>query len=275
MPASIEEINSIDDPRIAPYRMLKDRELAREGDRFVAEGEYIVRRLLASDYPCESVLVIERLATEIAPIVPPNVPLYVTTPAVLRQIIGFKFHSGVMGIGKRKHAISLDQFETLKRDRATLVVCPELISAQNIGSLVRVCAALGVDGMLLGEKCCDPFWRQSIRISMGTVFYLPIIRSANLTGDLDLLSSRGFELIASVLDEKAEALDHARRADRIAILFGNESAGLDPAMIARCDRRVTIPMRQGIDSLNVTIAAGIFLYYFTRGGASFHDASGR
>jgi tRNA G18 (ribose-2'-O)-methylase SpoU len=220
--------------------------------------------LLASDYPCESVLVIERLADEIAAVVPPDVPFYVTTPAILRQIIGFKFHSGVMGIGKRKQSVSLAQLDALNRGRSTLVVCPELISAQNIGSLVRICAALGVDGMLLGEKCCDPFWRQSIRISMGTVFYLPIIRSANLMADLELLSARNFELMASVLDENAEPLDHAKRADRLAILFGNESAGLDPAIVARCDRMVTIPMRKGIDSLNVTIAAGIFLYHFTR-----------
>jgi tRNA G18 (ribose-2'-O)-methylase SpoU len=268
-------IDSIDDPRIAPYRMLKDRELAREGDRFVAEGEYIVRRLLASDYPCESVLVIERLADEIAAVTPEHVPLYVTTPAVLRQIIGFKFHSGVMGIGRRKPARSIEQLDALNQKHSTLVVCPELISAQNIGSLVRVCAALGVDAMILGEKCCDPFWRQSIRISMGTVFYLPIVRSANLVADMEFLRTRKFELMASVLDESAESLDEATRGDRLAILFGNESAGLEQTMIAQCDRRVTIPMREGIDSLNVTIAAGIFLYHFTRGEDSLHGATHR
>jgi len=262
----IQHIDSIDDPRIAHYRLMKDRELAREGDRFVAEGEYIVRRLLESDYPCESVLVIERLADEIARIVPCDVPMYVTSPQVLRQIIGFKFHSGVMGIGRRKAPISLEDFVPVGRPRCTLVVCPELISAQNIGSLVRICAALGVDGMLLGEKCCDPYWRQSIRISMGTIFRLPIIRSSNLARDLETLHSRKFELIAAVLDEGAEGLDGAVRGAKTAILFGNESRGLDETMIARCDRRVTIPMREGIDSLNVSIAAGIFLYHFTRPG---------
>src|SRR5205823_3257582 len=110
------------------------------------------------DYPCESVLVIERLAEEMSKVVPGDVPMYVTTPAVLRDIIGFKFHSGVMGIGRRKSPTALSEFEPIRRDRCTLVICPELISAQNIGSLVRICAALGVDGMLLGEKCCDPYW---------------------------------------------------------------------------------------------------------------------
>jgi len=264
MPSTIQHIDSIDDPRIAHYRLMKDRELAREGDRFVAEGEYIVRRLLDSDYPCESVLVIERLADEMAKVVPGDVPMYVTAPAVLRDIIGFKFHSGVMGIGRRKAPVRREDFEPMRRDRCTLVVCPELISAQNIGSLVRISAALGIDGMLLGEKCCDPYWRQSIRISMGTIFRLPIIRSSNLAHDLELLRTRKFELIAAVLDEDAEGLDSALRGAKTAILFGNESRGLDAKMIETCDRKVTIPMNQGIDSLNVSIAAGIFLYHFTR-----------
>jgi len=123
--------------------MMKDRELAREGDRFVAEGEYIVRRLLASDYPCESVLVVERLAEENRRRHPAQASaLYVTTNALLREIIGFKFHSGVMAVGAaqaRPHHCRLARAS--KPKRATLVVCPDLIGVQNMGSLVRICAA--------------------------------------------------------------------------------------------------------------------------------------
>jgi tRNA G18 (ribose-2'-O)-methylase SpoU len=257
-------ITSIDDPRIAPYLNLKDRELARNGDRFIAEGEYIVRRLLASDYACESIVMVERLADEIATVARADTQIFVTDAALLRHIIGFKFHSGVLAVGRRKRERLLDDVPALRGEPATVVICPELISAQNIGSLIRTSAALGVDAMLLGEKCCDPFWRQSIRISMGAVFSLPIIRSKNLLHDLRLLRDRGFELIATVLDESAEPLDHAKRGDRLGILFGNESRGLDDPVIALSDRRVTIPMRGGIDSLNVSIAAGILLYQFTR-----------
>lgn len=257
-------IDSIDDPRIAPYRLMKDRELARDGDRFVAEGEYIVRRLLASDYPCESVLVVERLADEIAAVTPPGVAFYVTSNAQLREIIGFKFHSGVMAVGRRKPNLSVADWPALHQDRATIVVCPDLIGVQNMGALVRTCAALGIDGMLLGEKCCDPFWRQSIRISMGNVFYIPIVRSARLADDLTLIRDNGFERVATVLDTDAQPLDQFVRPAKLAVLFGNETNGLSADALAASDRRVTIPMRDGIDSLNVSIAAGIFLYHFTR-----------
>ena len=82
--------------------------------------------------------------------------------------------------------------------------------------------------------------------------------------DLKSLQSRGVELIATVLDESAEPLGDVTPPARTAMLFGNEAQGLSPGHIALCDRRVTIPMKLGTDSLNVAVAAGVFLYHFTR-----------
>ena len=258
-------INSVDDPRIAPYRNLKDRELARVRGLFIAEGEFILRRLLASDYPVESVLLSDRRAEEIAPIIEPGIPVYVASDEVLRQIIGYKFHSGIVAAGRRRPGLRLDQFSLLNQSRVTLVICPETATAENMGSLIRISAAFGADGLLLGERCCDPFWRQSIRVSMGTIFSIPIIRSEDLVRDLrQLREERGFELVATVLDERAEPLNLASRGERVGILFGNEAQGLDDQTLATCDRRITIPMRQGVDSLNVAIAAGIVLHHFSQ-----------
>jgi tRNA G18 (ribose-2'-O)-methylase SpoU len=259
-------ISSLEDPRIDPYRKLKDREIARDGGRFIAEGEFIVRRLLASDYPVESVLLAERRVAEIGLLVPTDVPVYVASNELLRQIIGYRFQSGVIAVGRRKPSASIDQIVTAHSGGSlTLVVCPETASAENLGSLIRISAGFGADAVVLGERCCDPFWRQAIRVSMGTVFSQPIVRSENLLKDLAGLRQRHrFDLVASVLDSSAEPLEVSRRAERIAILFGNEAQGLEPQYIESCDRRVTIPMRQGIDSLNVAVAAGIFLYHFTR-----------
>src|SRR2546429_5354421 len=92
----IIHILSLDDPRVALYRNLKDRELDRSGKFFIAEGEYIVRRLLESDFPVESVLLADRRADQIAPLVPDQIPVYVTAPAEMQRILGMKFHSGVI-----------------------------------------------------------------------------------------------------------------------------------------------------------------------------------
>ncbi len=260
---NLVRVDRLDDPRLDPYRRLKDRELARDGGRFIAEGEHVVRRLLDSDYPTESVLLVERRAEEIASGVPPGVPVYVIDDQLIHQVIGYKFHSGVIACGRRKQAVGLEEVLP-ERERLTLLICPETANAENLGSLVRMGAAFGVDAMILGERCCDPFWRQAIRVSMGTVFRLPLVRSTDLLQDLRRLRKEWqVELLATVLDEGAEPLQTASRGPRIGLLFENEAQGLSPEHIAACDRRVTIPMRLGTDSLNIAVAAGVFLYHFT------------
>ena len=258
-------IDSLDDPRIAHYRDLKDRDLARTGDLFIAEGDYVVRRLLASQYQTVSVLLSTRRVDAIAPLVPPQVPVFVGDDAMIRQILGFKFHTGVIAVGRRLPSTPLARIFQGRTEPMTLVVCPEVSNSDNMGSLIRVSAAFGADAMVLGERCHDPFWRQSIRVSMGTIFSMPLVRSHDLLRDLAELRRRwDVQLVATVLADDAEPLAGARRSGRIALLFGNEAQGLDDAHVAACDRRVTIPMKLGTDSLNVSIAAALFLYHFTQ-----------
>jgi len=260
-------VDSLDDPRLWCYRDMKDRELARDGDRFIAEGEQVVRRLLRSGLRTESVLVAERKAATIAPIVPPDVPLWIASDRTIQDVIGFEFHSGVLACGIRPRPPGLDEIlgppHAPALASATLVICPKITNIENLGSLVRICAAFGVTAMVLGEQCCDPFFRQSVRVSMGALFTLPIARRRNLAVDLPRLRTDwGFELTGTVLDSDAQPLAKAGRGPKLAILFGGEADGLDKEMIALCDRRVTIPMRLGTDSLNVSVAAGIFLHHF-------------
>jgi tRNA G18 (ribose-2'-O)-methylase SpoU len=259
-------VDSPEDPRLAPYRALKDRELARDpGGRFIAEGEHVVRRLLASAYETESVLLAARRAEEVAPLVPAHVPVYVAPDELVHTIIGFKFHSGVIACGKRGARRTIDVVIPRTRDSLTLVICPEIANAENMGAMVRVAAAFGADALVLGERSCDPFWRQAIRVSMGTVFSLPLVQSDDLLRDMRRLQQEwGVELVATVLDESAEPLSGARRGPKLGLLFGNEAQGLDRRFVDACDRRVTIPMKLGTDSLNVAVAAGIILYHFTR-----------
>jgi tRNA G18 (ribose-2'-O)-methylase SpoU len=258
-------VTDITDPRLAPYREMKDRDLARHGPLFIAEGWQVVQRLLASDFPCESILTSSKRADEVAAMAPPEVTVYVADAEVLDQVIGFKFHQGVLACGRRKPSPTLEDVCAARR-RLTLVVCPEIANTENLGMLIRIAAGFGADAMVLGERSCSPFYRQSVRVSMGTIFSLPIVESKDILSDLRRLREEfGVETVATVLDESAEPLENAGRADKLALLFGNEAQGLSPEIVAKCDRRVTIPMKHGTDSLNVYVAAGIFLYHFTRG----------
>jgi tRNA G18 (ribose-2'-O)-methylase SpoU len=261
----VERIETLDDPRVRPYRNIKDRELDRGGRLFIAEGEHLLRRLLASDFPVESVFLADRRLAELAPLVPEHVPLYTAAAAIHDEILGLKFHSGVIACGRRKPVISLEELLPRNRERLTLVVLPETSNVENIGSLIRISAAFGADAMLLGERCHDPFWRQSIRVSMGTIFSLPIRHSDDLMRDMRRLREEwGIQFAATVLDTDAEPLASAKRPPRFGLLLGNEAQGLDDSWVRGCDRRITIPMQRGTDSLNVAVAAGIFMYHFTK-----------
>jgi tRNA G18 (ribose-2'-O)-methylase SpoU len=267
---SVIPIHSLDDPRLAPYRNLKERDLARDGDRFIAEGEHLVKRLLASRMTTESVLLADRRVAEIAPLVPPHIPVYSAPADVVNQVLGFKFHAGVMAVGIRGPSPTIDEIMTVAAtgDRVTLLICPEIEKTDNLGAIIRIAAAFGVDAMILGERCCDPVFRQSVRVSMGTAFVLPIVRSDNLARDLRRLRAEfGVELIGSVLADDAQRLEDVARPRRMGLLLGNEAQGLGADLEGLCDRRVTIPMKLGTDSLNVAVAAGVFLYHFTRASA--------
>jgi tRNA G18 (ribose-2'-O)-methylase SpoU len=257
-------VDSLDDPRLAAYRDMKEKELARQGDRFIAEGEQVVRRLLASGLRTESVLVSLRKAGAIAPAVPPGVAVWAASDETIEKVIGFEFHSGVLACGIRPPAMELEALLAARpAEPSTLLICPKITNVENIGSLVRISAAFGAAGMILGEQCCDPFFRQSVRVSMGSVFTLPMLRGRDILRDMVRLREEwGYQLTATVISADALPLARADRARNLALLFGGEADGLEAAMIAACDRRVTIPMRLGTDSLNVAVAAGIVLYHF-------------
>lgn len=272
----VERIQSLDDPRVAAYRNLRDRTLRGE-EIFVTEGPLVTRRLLASRYEAESVLVAERFADEFETLVAGRTPLYVAGVPLLRQIVGFPFHQGVLAAGRRPQPA---RFDDLLHGRfgsdpgmgtaaeRTLFVCPEITKPENMGLVFRTAAALGIDGVLLGSRSCDPFSRRSLRVSMGGALQVPFVKSADFLADLRRLKEEWqFQLFAAVVDEQAERLSEVRWPSRAGIVLGNEFAGLEAPVLALCDRRVTIPMQPGMDSLNLGAAAAVFAYArrFARG----------
>ena len=257
---------SADDPRLAVYRDLKSPLSKRRGERFVVEGELLAERLLASGLRLESVLVEERLADVWAARVPPEVPLLVIPHAVVRELIGFRFHRGVLACGFRPPSANLRHWLSAA-DAATWVVCVGIQDPENLGGILRSSAAFGVRAVVLGEACADPFSRRVARTSMGANFRLPLVESGDLAADLLAMRDEfGIELVATVLADDAESLERSRPARRSALLFGSEGFGLSPSWLTLCSRRVTIPMPPNVDSLNVNVAAGIFLYHWRRFG---------
>jgi tRNA G18 (ribose-2'-O)-methylase SpoU len=258
-------IGDLDDPRIAIYRSLKSTNQTRRSSQFVVEGEKLFERLLASPLEVASVLVSERHEPRVAAKVPAEVPLYVVPHALIDLVVGFNFHQGVLAAGVRRAGPSLEAHAAGFEPRATLIVAPRLDNPENLGALIRLGDVFGVAALLTGPRAPDPLSRRVLRVSMGSALRLPVLSSESLERDLDRLAADGgFTIVAATTEPDAEPLDAFCAPARLALVFGSESAGLGPDWLSRCQRRLTIPMRPGADSLNLAVAAGIILYRVTR-----------
>jgi tRNA G18 (ribose-2'-O)-methylase SpoU len=289
-------VQSIDDPRLACYRQLNERNLTRQSGLFIAEGEKVVERLIGSPFEVASILAEPAYAMRYAVRLPSATPVYVATQELLEATIGFNFHRGVVACGRRRAGMGVAELlsslfvgndgvkERMSEGRAatgivtpsllhsfspspsnsrpaTLVICPEVHDPTNLGGIIRTAAAFGCCGVVLGEQCADPFSRRVLRVSMGAALQVPIALSRDLPADLAPIAATGFELLATVVgDAGAEPLAAGRRSARTAVLFGSEGHGLSAECLAQCHRRVTIPMQLGVDSLNVAVAAAVVLY---------------
>jgi tRNA G18 (ribose-2'-O)-methylase SpoU len=262
-PNSPVEVTSPDDPRLADYRALKERHLNAQGGRFVAESERVVRRLLASPLPVWSVLVTPprlRALEDALDARTPAPPIYVASQAVMDEIAGFHVHRGCLAIGERPAT------RALPPGARGVIVLEDLVDVDNLGAIARNAAAFGVDAIVLSPRCADPFYRKAIRVSLGAVFDLPIVRLERWPEDLELLRKLGFTLLAAVLAANATPLPRFTPPARWALLLGAEGPGLSPGAVLRCHESVTIPMStsNGVDSLNVATAAAVLLYGLTR-----------
>ena len=191
---------------------MKDRDLSEESGRFVAESELVVRRLLESRLVVHSVLAtaprLAALGAALGP--PPRCPIYLASQAVLDVVTGFHVHRGCLAIGERP--VAGTPAASLPHDARTIVILEDLVSADNIGACARNAAAFGADALVFSPRAADPFYRKAVRVSIGAVFQLPIVRCTAWPGDLTALKAAGFAIYGAVVDARATALPDVRRA---------------------------------------------------------------
>lgn len=252
-------VSSIQDPCLNVFRDVKESALETRG-LFLAEGLEVTRRLLRSEIRVESVVVTERRVEELAPLLLPKTCAYVLPHDEVSKLVGFDFHSGVMGCGVIPGRVPLEQLVP-RVGPARLVVLPEIGSSENLGTLIRLAAGMGADGMIVGERCTSPWMRRAIRVSMGSVFSLPVRMTHDVMAEIRRLREEfGVETVGTVLGHGAETLGARSMPKRVAVLFGSERHGLREGEIVACDRKITIPMSMGVDSLNVGVSAAVVLW---------------
>lgn len=270
--SSVVRVNDPQDPRLAAYADLRHRSTRPDDGFFVAEGRLVVDELITSRYRLDSLLLDETLVEEFAPKVPDGVPIYAVSKSRIREIVGFDFHRGVLACGVREPLGSFASFmaepEDSSSDSPRVTLAPIGVSeATNLGVILRTAAGFGIDRVLLGPATCDPFSRRVIRTSMAAVFKARFYRLDDPSTQLRELSGRGrIRTVATTLRDDATPIERFPTGDRdVVLLLGSEAKGLSRDIEDAATDRVTIPMRLGVDSLNVNVAAAIFLYELTRG----------
>jgi tRNA G18 (ribose-2'-O)-methylase SpoU len=243
------------DARLTDYR-LGDPDLYRQRKLFIAEGRLVVRRLLLNQSAYRD------LADGLAPWLD-SLPIFICQADDFLQLTGFNIHRGCLALVERPPADAYDhRFASGKR----LVVLENVANADNVGGIFRSAAAFGVDAILLSPTCCDPLYRKAVRTSMAATLRVPFARLEPWPARLQALKADGFTLVAFTSDPAADELEgfarRGRRA-RLACLFGSEGDGLTSAAQALADVRVRIPIRPDVDSLNLSVAAGIVLSWLT------------
>ena len=266
----IETIEDPEDPKIASYRDIRERDLTGREGLFIAEGEVVLRTLLSKASLCRprSVLIaakwIEALAS-LLDAVPSEVPVFSASQPVLDVIAGFPLHRGILALGEKPTAVTVDHTLEGLDDDAVVIAASGIGNHDNIGGLYRNAAAFGAAAVLTDERCGDPFYRKSIRVSVGAVLRVPGAAAPSLAALIEALESARFEVIA-LSPSAREPLNALKPGGRRALLLGSEGPGLPDWAMARA-RTVGIPMAGGFDSLNVAVTSALGLYQLTQSQA--------
>ncbi len=265
--ATLHEISDPTDPRLADYRDLRDvqmrKHLEAEHGLFLAEGEKVVRRAVEGGFTPRSFLMAPRWLDGLADVLgTTDAPCYVLSEALAEEVTGFHVHRGALASLERRPLPTVA--EVLDGARSVLVL-EDIIDHTNVGAILRSGAALGFDAVLLAPRCADPLYRRSIKVAMGAVFTVPWTRLPDWYDALPSLSASGFTTVALTLADDATEIEAAvTGVDKVALVLGSEGHGLSARWERSADRRAIIPMREGIDSLNVAAATAVACYVTAR-----------
>jgi len=264
----IKPVQVLDAPELALYLTLRRIEEHERAGVLVAANIKVVKRLLASRFMVQSALLtpawLEKLEPQLRARPEDELPIYVAEQKVLETITGYTLHQGALAVARIPPQAD---FETLldNSPRPWLLAAVEgIASAENLGAVVRNCAAFGAHILIVGETCGSPFQRRAVSGSMGTIFEQPVARVDNLVEKLTVLRSHGVRCLAAHPRPGAKKLPQVDLRSDICLVFGAEGPGLTANALAACDDTVEIPMPSHMNSLNVAVATGVFLYEATR-----------
>ncbi|MDP2209796.1 MAG: RNA methyltransferase [Bacteroidota bacterium] len=266
---NVIHIDSLELAELRPYRTMRRAvEHVKQGI-FVAESETVVKKLLTTNLAIVSILITQNRFDEIRHLIDErgkkDFNIYLGEKELLEQIVGFDLHQGIMAVAKIPEPLLIEDAVKQSSQPYLFVALDGLTNADNLGVIVRNCVAFGVNALIVGETSSSPYLRRAIRQSMGTVFDLPIVHTKNLRETLILLEGK-FNTRCLAADAHANdiSIQDADLKKNICIVLGSEGSGIREPVLEVCSEKITIPISDKIDSLNVASASAVFLWEVSR-----------
>ena len=274
---SVRTVESLDHPELEPYRSMRQQVDHHDQGIFVAEGEKVVRRLLASKLTVISLLLPPKWLESFQPSLEARqeaTQVFLAEKQILESLTGFSMYQGILALARVPKSLLLQTILDQAEKPLFLAAVDALSSAENLGGLVRNCVAFGIHALLVGETSASPYLRRAVRSSMGTVFQLPIVETLCLADAIREMRSQKVRCIAAHPHADRKVLSQSDLGSDCCVVFGSEGHGISPRVLEACDEAVAIPMASGVDSLNVGSASAVFLYEANRQRASIGRTKG-
>ncbi len=279
---TIDHIDTLDIPDLEPYKSLRRPIEHLELGIFVAEGEKVVTRLLESTLTIESILLSQDWFDIYQPLIEQNsnsINVFIGKKKLLETIVGHSLHQSMMALAKVPSPLTVEEILSTTADKVKrlFVLVDGIANAENMGVIVRNCVCFGVDALIVMPTSCDPYLRRSVRNSMGNIFQLPIVYLSNLKDDrhlyevvdlqgdghlseLEKLKQYGIKLYAAHPHPKSVNIGEIDFSSQSCIVLGAEGNGISKKILDLCNEFVTIPMKEGVNSLNVASASAVMLW---------------
>jgi len=241
-------ITSVKNDKVKSWKKLQKRKERLTTGTFLIEGFHLLEEAYKSGWKINEIIVLE--STSI-PDWCKEFPFVEVSENVFRFIAQTKSPQGVAAVVEMKHT-------KVKKGTHFLLV-DAIQDPGNLGTIIRTADAAGFDGVILGDGTVDLYNDKVIRATQGSLFHLPILQR-NLVDEINELKQQGFTIWATALNN-AKKYNQVSVHEKTAIIVGNEGAGVQEEMLNLADELVTIPIYGRAESLNVSIAAGILMYY--------------
>ncbi len=251
---TIDDINA---KELEIYHQFREHAFKADGS-FVADSPKVVNLLLEEEIEVRSILATQEYYDTHKALIETkeDATFYVASKEQMQNIVGHKIHHNVMMHGIRPEETPLDDLGN------NILMLDEISSTQNIGSIARSAAALGINSYLVPKHGPHPYSRRALRVSMGHVSMLKIHTYSNITETIQSLKEQGYRIYAAEVTEDSTPLSEVKVTDKWVLLMGHEGSGLSDEVLTLCDEVVTIEMMEGVKSFNVGVAASIMMYQF-------------